>query len=136
MCILKEYMVTSPCVRHLFTEGTTYISVFLSGGPLFYWRLLFKERICSLRFGGGVVRWCWVSFQCWGIILIWSKVGQGPNVLAVGAGGDLFGHFFSRLLFLFSFFLWETARYRLKYCLKGLLSPKQPTNQSLRFLLE
>ena len=25
--------------------------------------------------------------------------------------------------------LWETARYRLKYCFKGLLSPKQPTNQ-------
>ena len=24
--------------------------------------------------------------------------------------------------------LWETARYRLKYCLKGPLSPKQPTN--------
>ena len=27
--------------------------------------------------------------------------------------------------------LWETARYRLKYCLKGPLSQKQPTNQSL-----
>ena len=26
--------------------------------------------------------------------------------------------------------LWETARYRLKYCLKGPLSPKQPTNQN------
>ena len=26
--------------------------------------------------------------------------------------------------------LWETARYRLKYCLKGPLNPKQPTNQS------
>ena len=25
--------------------------------------------------------------------------------------------------------LWEMARYRLKYCLKGLLSSKQPTNQ-------
>ena len=25
--------------------------------------------------------------------------------------------------------LWETARYRLKYCLKRPLSPKQPTNQ-------
>ena len=25
--------------------------------------------------------------------------------------------------------LWETARYRLKYRLKGPLSPKQPTNQ-------
>ena len=27
--------------------------------------------------------------------------------------------------------LWETARYRLKYCLKGPLNPKQPTNQPL-----
>ena len=25
--------------------------------------------------------------------------------------------------------LWETARYRLKYCLKGPLNPNQPTNQ-------
>ena len=25
--------------------------------------------------------------------------------------------------------LWETARYRMKYCLKGPLNPKQPTNQ-------
>ena len=39
----------------------------------------------------------------------------------------LFGHFFS--IYHFSFLspsLWETARYRLKYCLKGPLSPKQP----------
>ena len=42
----------------------------------------------------------------------------------------LVGHFFSRLSFLFlSPSLWETARYRLKYCLKGPLSPKKPTNQ-------
>ena len=36
------------------------------------------------------------------------------------------------LVYLFSFpspSLWETARYRLKYCLKGPLNPKQPTNQ-------
>ena len=34
------------------------------------------------------------------------------------------------LLYLFSSlspFLWETARNRLKYCLKGPLNPKQPT---------
>ena len=55
---------------------------------------------------------------------------QGPTVLAVGAGGgclDIFSliyHFFS-----FSLSLSETARYRLKYCLKGPLSPNQPTNQ-------
>ena len=42
-------------------------------------------------------------------------------------GWGLFGHFFSRLSHLFfSPSLWETARYRLKYCLKGPLDPKQP----------
>ena len=43
-------------------------------------------------------------------------------------GWGLFGHFFSRLSSLFFLPLWETARYRLKYCLEGPLSPKQPTN--------
>ena len=44
-------------------------------------------------------------------------------------GWGLFGHFFSRLSFLLlSPSLWETARYRLKYRLKGPLNPK-PTNQ-------
>ena len=32
---------------------------------------------------------------------IWMTVGQGPIVLAVGADGGLFGHFYSRLSFLF-----------------------------------
>ena len=35
---------------------------------------------------------------------IWIIVGQGPIALAVGAGGGLFGHFYS-LSFLFSFSL-------------------------------
>ena len=48
-------------------------------------------------------------------------------------GWWLFGHF--SLVYHFSFLspsLWETVRYRLKYCLKGPLSPKQPTNQSFQ----
>ena len=55
-------------------------------------------------------------------------VGQGPTALAVGAGGgglDIFTliyHFFP-----LSPSLWETARYRLKYCLKGPSNPNQPT---------
>ena len=36
---------------------------------------------------------------------IWMTVGQGPIVLAVGAGEGLFGHFYSRLSFLSSFSL-------------------------------
>ena len=61
---------------------------------------------------------------------IWIIVGQGPTVLAVGAGWGLFGIF--TLIYPFSPIspsLWETARYRLKYCLKGSLNPNQPTNQ-------
>ena len=63
---------------------------------------------------------------------IWIIVGQGPTALAVGAGGgclDIFTLIYP--FFLPSPSLWETARYRLKYCLKGgPLNPKQPTNQS------
>ena len=36
---------------------------------------------------------------------IWMIVGQGPTALAVGAGGGLFGHFYSTLSFLSSFSL-------------------------------
>ena len=50
-------------------------------------------------------RRCWVNFQCRGVLLVWMMVGQGPIALAVGAGGRLFGHFFSHLSFLFSFSL-------------------------------
>ena len=60
---------------------------------------------------------------------IWITVGQGPTALTVGAGGGCLDIF----TLLYPFFplspsLWETARYRLKYCLKGPLNPKQPTN--------
>ena len=61
--------------------------------------------------------------------IIWITVGQGPTALAVGAGGGCLDIF----TLIYPFFplspsLWETARYRLKYCLKGPLNPK-PTNQ-------
>ena len=75
-------------------------------------------------------RRCWVNFQCRGVLLVWMIVGQGPIALAVGADGGCLDIF--SLIYLCSFLspsLWETARYRLKYCLKGPLNPKQPTNQ-------
>ena len=53
---------------------------------------------------------------------------QGPTVLVVGAGGGCLDIF--NLVYHFSFLspsLWETARYRLKYCLKGPLN--RPTNR-------
>ena len=77
-----------------------------------------------------MVRRCWVNFQCRGVLLTWITVGHGPIVLAVGAGGGCMNIF--SLIYHLSFLspsLWEAARYRLKYCLKGPLSPKQPSNQ-------
>ena len=64
---------------------------------------------------------------------IWITVGQGPSALVVGAGGGCLDIF----TLIYPFFplspsLWEMARYRLKYCLKGPLNPK-PTNQPTKF---
>ena len=154
------------------------------------WRLGTVIPIPKPGRSGRVVRRCWVNFKCRGVLLIWIIVGQGPIVLAVGAGGGLFGHFsliyhfsflspslwerrwsggamvlgkltvpgrptilitvgqgpialavgadgvvwtflLSSILSLLSHSLWETARYRLKYCLKGPLNLKQPTDQNL-----
>ena len=64
---------------------------------------------------------------------IWMIVGQGPIALAIGESGVCLDIF----TLLYPFFplspsLWEMARYRQKYCLKGQLNPKQPTNQLMR----
>ena len=86
--------------------------------------------------GGRVVRRCWVNFQCRGVLLICMIVGQGPTALAVGAGGGCLDIF--TLVYPFpplSPSLWETARYRLKYCLKGPLNSKQPTNQPIEAII-
>ena len=67
---------------------------------------MFQMALLLLKDGGGwVERRCWVNFQCWGVLLVWMIVGQGPIALAIGAGGGMFGHFFSHLSFLFSFSL-------------------------------
>ena len=60
---------------------------------------------------------------------IWIAVGQGITALEVGAGEGCLDIF--TLDYPFSPSLLETARYRLEYCLKGPLDPKQPTNQPI-----
>ena len=82
--------------------------------------------------GGRVVRWCWVNFQYRGV-LQFGLQKQGPTALAVGAGGGCLD-FFSLIypFFPLSPSLWETARYRLKYCLKGPLNPKSTTHEGTK----
>ena len=50
-------------------------------------------------------------------------VGQGPIALAVGTGGMVWTFLLSSILSPLSPSLWETARYKLKYCLKGPSNP-------------
>ena len=64
-----------------------------------------------------------------GVLLILIVVGQWPTALAVGAGGGCLDIFSLVYRFFFSFSLsLGTARYRLKYYLKGPLNPKPPAN--------
>ena len=56
---------------------------------------------------------------------IWITVGQGLTALAVGAGLGCLDIF----TLIYPFFPLSLSLYRLKYCLKGPLNPKQPTNQ-------
>ena len=66
---------------------------------------------------------------------IWMIVGQGPIALAIGAGRGCLD--ILTLIYPFSplsLSLWETARYRLKYNLRGPLNPKQPTNQPTSYM--
>ena len=76
-----------------------------------------------------MVRWCWVNFQClFSINLDYSRARAYCACSRCGWG--LFRHFF--LIYHFSLLspsFWEMVRYRLKYYLKGPLSPNnQPTN--------
>ena len=48
---------------------------------------------------------CCVNFQCWGVLLVWMIVGQGPIALAIGAGGGCLDIFSLILSFLFSYSL-------------------------------
>ena len=97
------------------------------------WKVQFPGLFRHIQYkmgGGRVVAMVLGKHPVPGRPTIWITVGQGPTVLAVGAGGGCMDIF--TLIYPFSPLsssLWETARYRLKYCLRGSLNPKQPTNQ-------
>ena len=60
---------------------------------------------------------------------------EGPIALAVGAGGGCLHIFLSSIISPLSHSLWETTRYRLKYCLKGLLNPKTTHKPTTSYLV-
>ena len=66
---------------------------------------------------------------------IWITVGQGPTTHAVGAGGGCLDIF--TLIYPFcplSPSLWETARFRLNYCLKRPLQQTKKKKKKKQFI--
>ena len=83
-----------------------------------------------------MVRLCWIKLPVPGRPTVWMIVGQGLIALPVGAGGGSLN--ILTLLYPFSPLspsLWEAARYGLKYCLKGPLNQKQPSNQPQLYIM-
>ena len=79
-----------------------------------------------------MVRWCWVNFQCQGVLLIWIRVGQGPSALAVGAGGGCLDNNqpTNRFILLSSFFRDSKRPQKITYTLVkdgGMLWPSHNT---------
>ena len=96
-------VVNEPSVFEPLKFDCSLISLLVNGSVSYIFVLDVPARV------GSVVRsWCWVKFQCRGVLLFWIIVGQQPIALALGAGLGrwvMFGHFFSCLSFLFSFSL-------------------------------
>ena len=93
---LSEHAFCSKPASIRLQVDITFINVVRSEGYIFFHAQLGVGR---------VVRWCWVNFQCRGVLLIWIRVGQGPTAPAVGAGGSCLDIFLSSIISLFSFSL-------------------------------
>ena len=105
-------------------QGPIALAVGAGGGCLDIFTLIYPFFPLSRGWSGGAM--VLGKLPVPGHPTIWITVGQGPTTLAVGAGGGCLDIF--TLIYPFSPLspsLWETARYRLKYCLKGPLKPKQ-----------
>ena len=116
-------------VKLLKVSGVTFVKTGVENFKAAYFQSPFR-LLC--RWSGGAMALGKLPVP--GRPTIWMIVGQGPTALAVGAGGGCLDIF--ALIYPFSPLspsLWETARYRLKYCLKGPLNPNKPTNQPAYF---
>ena len=107
--------------------------MFTSSMDLYHWNsfsLIWEVVLLTVP---GVVGWCWVKLPVPGRHTNFgNSMARAYRACSSCGWGGLHILFLVYHFSLLSPSLWETARYRLKYCLKGPLSPKQSTNQSNR----
>ena len=118
-----------PTIWMIVEQGPTVLAVGAGGGCLDIFTLIYSFSPLSRGWSGGAMvlgklpvpgRPTYLDYSRARAYCAYSRCGWG-----------LFGHF--SLVYHFSFLsrsLWETARYSLKYCLKGPLNPNQSINQS------
>ena len=128
MVLGKRPVLGRPTIWLTVGQGPTALAVGTGGGCLDIFTLIYPfSSLSPSGWSGGAMVLGKLPVPGRPTVLI--TVGQGPIALAVGAGGgglDIFTLIYPS--FPLSPSLWETTRYRLKYCLKGPLNPK-PTNQ-------
>ena len=92
-----------PTVWNTVGQGPYALAVGTGGGCLEIFTPIYPFFPLSPG-GGRLVRWCWVNFQCRGVLQLdysWAR----DYCTCSRCGWGLFGHFYSRLSFLFSFSL-------------------------------
>ena len=72
---------------------------------------MYKLFVTLVIAGGRVVRWCWVYFQCRGVLLIRIIVGQELSALAVGEDGGCKDFFLSSFISPFFLLSWYSLKY-------------------------
>ena len=125
-------------------KGGNFLFHAAVGKPVFLWifhvpcsfiysfSIFFFSKLVT-QVSGRVVRWCWVTSSA-GASYNFDYSRARAYCACSRCGWGVFGIF--TLVYPFSCAspsLWGTARYKLKYCLKGPLNPKQPTNQLLNY---
>ena len=138
----QNWIITCQCFLRIWRAGSGWglevLKCFVRGGQNFFY--LFCVCVCVA--GGGQVQYLSFREEGWsGGAMVLGKfpvLGRPTNLDYSRARaycacsrcgwGVVWTFFLSSIISLLSPSLWETARYRLKYCLKGPLSPKQPTN--------
>ena len=63
-----------------------------------------RKKLCLIGGGGRVVRWCWLNFQCRGVLQFGYSRARAYCARS-RCGWGSFGHFYSHLSFLSSFSL-------------------------------
>ena len=90
-----------PTIRMIVGQGPIALAVGAGGGCLDIFTFIYPFSLSLWGGGGRVVQWCWVNFQCRGVLQFGYSRARAYCARS-RCGWGLFGHFYSHLSFLSS----------------------------------